>query len=112
MTYDTGLLEQVFMRFRKAALDGARCPTADDLPPRSPFLCGQLAKEGKILIEISGRNWRTVTILVGDAAGKRTASDPHGHHVWRVIGKHHTINGKPWKAKPRAELKLEPRAHR
>lgn len=51
---------------------------------REVQLYGMLAKQGKIEFEVSGRNWRTVKILVGPCAGMRTAENPDGHRVWMV----------------------------
>ena len=45
---------------------------------------GALAQAGKIKIEISGHNWRRVTILWGEHAGRKTPPNPHGHKVYLV----------------------------
>lgn len=77
-------VEQTFTILEVAAINGARCPTGDVLD-RSNI--SALAKAGRISIEISGRNWRQVTILEGPHKGKRTAPNPKGHRVYLTIDK-------------------------
>lgn len=56
----------------------------------------KLAGEGRILIEISGQNWRTVTILEGPHKGKTTMKNPDPKaYVWQTIGRVQTIRGNP-----------------
>ena len=97
-------LDETFAILVAAALKGERCPlshwerTPDqrrvEKPPQliDNGAISKLAKQGKILIEISGRNYRTITILVGEHAGKYTAVDPTGAHVWQTIGVKRTLN--------------------
>lgn len=97
-------LDETFAILVEAAIKGERCPlshwerTPDQRRREAPPLLidngaiSKLAKQGKILIEISGRNWRTVTILVGEHAGKHTALDPTGAHVWQSIGVTRTLD--------------------
>jgi hypothetical protein len=61
-----------------AARDGARCPMNAELPVGARQMLPHLAREGKIKIEVSGHNWRVVTILEGPEKGKKTAPDPTG----------------------------------
>jgi hypothetical protein len=92
---DVAKMEQIFTLLEKAALAGARCVTNDQLPKGGQAAARELARRGKIRIEVSGHNWRTVTILVGPNAGKSTARDPFGHRVYRVIGTEDLIKGRP-----------------
>jgi hypothetical protein len=61
---------------------GRRCPTAGE--GITPAIIARLAREGHIRSDVSGRNWRTVTILVGPHAGKTTMPDPLKARVWLV----------------------------
>jgi hypothetical protein len=92
-------LDNTFARLVECALKGERCPISnwERLPhqtkrkPPGPMVKSEhlqmLARQGRILIEISGHNWRTVTILDGPHAGKKTMADPHGHRIWQTIGR-------------------------
>jgi hypothetical protein len=74
-------LEKVYELVERAAIRGERCPQNDELAAvatSGPELLRALAKAGRLRIEVSGRNWRTVTILAGPHAGKRTQRDPMG----------------------------------
>jgi len=66
--------QATFAAVEAAALAGERCPMLDQgLNQRA---LTELAREGKLAIEISARNWRRVTIQVGPNAGKSTAGNP------------------------------------
>jgi hypothetical protein len=69
---------RVIKMLEVAARDGARCPMNADLPVGARQMLPHLAREGKIKIEVSGHNWRTVTMLEGPHKGKKTAPDPTG----------------------------------
>jgi len=96
--------DEVFAALERAAILGERCPmsTFDRMPHQSArtpptvllssTAISALARQGKIRIDISGRNWRTVTILVGPHAGKKTAGDPNGHKIWQTIGVERTLD--------------------
>lgn len=45
----------------------------------------QLALLRKIQIEIWGKNWRIVEIMEGEHRGRRTASCPNHHRLWKKI---------------------------
>ena len=90
-----------------AAANGERCPMNWDLPISSAP--GHLAREGKIRIDISGHNYRQVTILVGPYAGKSTSPDPSGALPWMVVAKITTRNGVPWTAAQRRKDTAERR---
>lgn len=66
--------DKLFDRICEIAERGERCPTNEHLPPNG---LSDLAREGRIRIEIFDRNWRIVTILVGAHAGKSTMRGPH-----------------------------------
>jgi hypothetical protein len=81
-------LEKLFDIVVNAAKLSRRCPTNEELDGAITAACGlpELARMGRILIEISGRNYRTVTILMDAHAGKRTAPDPGKNRPWLTIG--------------------------
>lgn len=78
--------------FRTAALAGKRCPDNDELSDLVYCAGGTqwrlaldtLAAEGKIRIEICGKNWRVV-YLPGE--NLNTALEPNGRPAWRIIDK-------------------------
>lgn len=82
---DQSRLNRAFAALEAAAVEGARCPQAHELPKGSGGTVPALARDGRIKIEISGQNWRQVTILVGPNKGKKTAPNPLGHGAWKVI---------------------------
>jgi hypothetical protein len=62
---------EVFERIIKAALANERCPvTARDFPTT---IVSELARAGKIKVEVFAHNWRRITILEGEHKGKATA---------------------------------------
>lgn len=74
---------------RVTAAAGKRCPTNWELETLCHVSLRTVGKElrrltaaGIISIEISGHNWRTVTIL---SDGSKTAPDPHKHTVYRRL---------------------------
>lgn len=69
--------DDVFALLLAAAIAGGRCPQSRPHGPiLDPGLPAQLARDGKIRIEVYAHNWRRVTILVGEHAGKSTAGPP------------------------------------
>lgn len=82
-------LDNCFASIERAACEGARCPTNGNCGVETAYVI-ELARQGRIRIEISGHNYRTVTILTGPNAGKRTRPDPSGRMSWRVFD---TIGG-------------------
>lgn len=85
MRLDNGqALEACFAALERAAIAGERCPMNGQSCIDSDYTTG-LARAGRIKVEISGRNFRRVTILVGVHAGKQTAPDPTGMRVWKVV---------------------------
>ena len=67
----------------RAALEGKRCPTNLEL---GCSVLPELAREGLFKIEVCGKNYRIVTILTGEHAGKKTAPHPHRSTPYVVIG--------------------------
>lgn len=78
-------MRSVFDRLVEAAVKGERCPDNTAFGVGCSEIVPALAHMGAIEIEISGRNYRRVVIKEGPHAGKGTAPDPSGHHVWKVI---------------------------
>lgn len=74
--------EGVFALLESAAINGDRCPQGTVISSR---MVREIARDGLIRIEISGKNWRCVTLLKGQHAGKATAPDPDGHSPYRTI---------------------------
>lgn len=72
-------LDKAFALLVDCAVKGERCPITAG-PKAHPFLVPDqitaLKRGGRIKVTISGQNWRTVTILTGEHAGKTTAADP------------------------------------
>lgn len=64
------MADKLFDRIAAIAAVGDRCPTNQHID--GVGLC-QLARAGKIRIEVFNRNWRVVTILSGEHAGKQTS---------------------------------------
>jgi hypothetical protein len=85
-------MQILLQAFRKAAQAGARCPGNDELSDLVYAARGrrwrdsldQLIADGKVRIEIAGKNWRTV-YLVGE--NLNTAPEPSGAPVWLVLDK-------------------------
>ena len=72
-------LDKAFALLVDCAVKGERCPITAG-PKAHPFLVpdqiAALKREGRIKATISGKNWRVVTILTGEHAGRATAADP------------------------------------
>lgn len=71
---------EAFAMLERAAASGARCPKAgtDGLTSQ---LTGDLARAGRIRIDVYPHNWRVVTIMTGPNAGKST--EPAPNKKWR-----------------------------
>lgn len=76
-------LAHTFDLLERTALAGERCPQ-NGANVRSGDVV-VLARQGKIRIEISGKNYRRVVILASEHAGRATAGNPDGHPAWKVI---------------------------
>ena len=77
-------LEACYAAVERAAIEGRRCPENGTFSVDTRYMVA-LAHAGRIQIKISGHNYRTVTILQGEHAGKRTAPDPTGAKVWKML---------------------------
>lgn len=66
-------LDAAFALLAEKALKGERCPTASTIAQR---YVSTLAHEGRIFIEVFVHNYRVVTIMEGEAKGKKTAPPP------------------------------------
>jgi hypothetical protein len=78
----TKRIEECFALLEKAAIAGERCPQGAPFGPLQPHDTMALARAGRILIEIR----RTVTILTGPHAGKKTLADPSGCAPYKIVG--------------------------
>jgi hypothetical protein len=92
-------LDKAFALLEQCAVNGERCPVTSG-PDQHAFLrsahTSALAKAGRILIEISSRNFRRITILVGPHKGKKTTKNPDVRaRVYQTVGAvGHKINRK------------------
>lgn len=103
-------LEAAFKCLVAAATAKQRCPE-NGTPDINSIVVGALARQGRIRVLISDKNYRTVEILEGPAAGKSTAPPPTGGYAWKVIDKTGTrINGKLQFSKSSAPITLASRA--
>ncbi|MDB5603537.1 MAG: hypothetical protein JWP25_437, partial [Bradyrhizobium sp.] len=70
-------LDRAFALLVEAAVKGERCPITSG-PDKHPFLRSQqilrLASEKRISIKVGRKNFRQITILTGEHAGKKTAA--------------------------------------
>lgn len=83
-------LDRAFALIEQCVLRGERCPITNG-PSQHAFLrnahTSALAQAGRIFIEISTGNFRRVTLLTGEHAGKATAANPNPHaRVFKTIG--------------------------
>ncbi len=69
-------LERAYEAILAAALNNERCPE-NQTRGVDTHLCGELARAGRIKIEVFARNFRVVTILTGPHAGLKTAPPPY-----------------------------------
>ena len=92
-------IENTFKRLEAAAAAGERCPQSPPMGTLSSAAAGQLARAGKIRIEIFMHNWRVVTIMEGPHAGKQTQPPPAGKG-----------GGKPYKIIYRDHIMMKRRA--
>ena len=77
----------VFRMIESRAAIGGRMPRHEDFKTDGPSIkrsIVRLIKAGKIQCNISGRNWRVMTVLVGPHAGTQTQVPPHGGAVYAV----------------------------
>lgn len=92
-------LDKAFDLLVEHAVIGARCPRTSGPDAHRLIVTAhisKLAREGRIFVEISGQNFRQITILTGPHKGAKTAPNPDsGTHVWQTVGKEGAkVNGK------------------
>jgi hypothetical protein len=82
-------LNKAFALLVECAVKGERCPKSvgpDSHPLLDAGQISRLALQGRVRSEISGRNFRQITILTGPHAGKKTAPNPKaGARIWRTM---------------------------
>lgn len=95
-------LEACFAAIERAACEGARCPFNQTETVRTGVrsdVLAELTRAGRIKVEISGQNYRTITLLTGPHAGKRTRPDPSGQRTWKMLTAKGTfVNGERYDA--------------
>lgn len=83
-------LNQAFEILVTAAVAGERCPMTSGPAPHPELKSShisRLALQGRIFVEISGQNFRRVTLLTGQHKGKSTQSNPNkSARVWQTVG--------------------------
>lgn len=82
------MLDKAFAMIEAAAIKGERCPQNDVFPGKKGAV-PELARQGRIKIEVFAHNWRVVTIMEGPNKGKRTKAAPMGSEPYKVIYKDH-----------------------
>jgi len=75
---------ELFNKLVECAIAGLRCPHNGTFGVTSQGM-SQLARGGAIRVDISGHNWRTVTILRGPHHGRHTMADPEKLKVWKTV---------------------------
>jgi len=82
-------LERDFALLEAAAASGARCPQNVPFGPLAAGASTQLARAGRIKVELYVHNWRVVTILDGPHKGRSTQPCPYGgsEKPYKVIEK-------------------------
>lgn len=90
MPLSQSAIEAAYALIEKAAVEGRRCPQNDDIEGGSTTVVG-LAHSGRIRIGIFAHNWRQITILQGEHAGKSTAPAPgNARAPYKTIDKNGT----------------------
>lgn len=89
-------LERNYALLEAAAAAGERCPQSKPFGPLDPSAPSQLARLGRIRIELFMHNYRVVTIMGGPHAGKQTRQPPpsaKGQRLqpYKTIYKDHVI---------------------
>lgn len=108
-------LDLCFAALESAAVNNQRCPlnrTAGGPSEVCSAYISELARLGRIRVDISGQNYRAVKLLAGPHAGKSTLPHPDGHPTWKIVGIITTINGKPWDAAEYRRRREERWGHR
>jgi hypothetical protein len=111
-------LDRVFTLLVGAACRGERCPGREPFGPLKNIEANavvELARTGRIRVELYALNWRVVVICEGEHAGKHTALSPHAGPKGARPKPYRTIQGgdppppsqrrQPWSPKLYAEQK-------
>jgi len=93
-------LDDTFAILVRAAILGERCPQNAPHGPLKPGHTTDLARDGKIRIEVFRHNWRVVTILVGPNAGKQTRACPAGGKPYMTVDHRSTTLTRKDSARP------------
>lgn len=80
--------EKDFALLVAAAVAGERCPQTNPHGPLHSDAISKLMRLGKIRSEVYMHNYRVVTILVGEHAGRSTYRPPHLGPPYRVNGRY------------------------
>lgn len=81
-------LDHNFQLLVQAAIAGERCPQSHPHGPIDGGAIQLLVEAGRIKSEVYAHNYRRVTILTGEHAGKATADHPRGLQPYMVNGVH------------------------
>lgn len=89
MPLSANQLDKAFALLEATAIAGERCPQTAPFGPLPGPATGELARAGRIRVEIFAHNWRVVTIMEGLHRGKHTALSPYrGSKLpYKTIGK-------------------------
>lgn len=90
------VLARCFAALERAAVQRLRCPE-NGTPDMAADVVRELARLGRIRVEIYTHNWRVVVIMDGPNKGSRTAERPGDlSPPWKVIDKNGSrTNGRP-----------------
>lgn len=80
-------LEEAFNLLVAAAGAGERCPQSWPHGPLRSGTVPALCEAGRIRSEVYAKNWRVVTILTGEAKGKRTMAAPSSGPPYSINGR-------------------------
>lgn len=100
-----GAINDIFATLEHAAVMGERCPVNGEAGFDGNDLA-ELAAAGRIKNETYAHNFRVITVLVGQYAGRSTAPPPKGRkpkRPWRVIdadGTHYPLKAERMAATP------------
>lgn len=88
--HGAGYLDAMFAMLERLAIAGERAPTVQgpnaNITQAQNDAIQELARASRIRIEVSGRSWRTITILQGASAGRSTKPNPiPGSVTWLTI---------------------------
>lgn len=107
MPLSEAFLNEQFALIEQAAIKGERCPQNYPFGPLSNNAVGALYDCGWVRAEISGRNFRQITLLVGKHKGQKTAPDPSGRPVWKTISRGRRVAKTPTPSAPRVLTREE-----